>query len=105
MQRQHPSREEIEEAIADLPPITEEMRAKIREHFRQEAEKQTPSPGNLCKDCGSRVVKKVASLFRGRYGFHTPACECCGRIYRLAENVPEVGVKEFEEMLNRPFTI
>ena len=94
-------------ALDDLPPITPEMRKKFAEQWRGFVEEQTPNADNTCKKpkCSGKIVKHVSSLFRGQYHFGTPKCELCGRNYQFAPHAVETGVKEFEEMMIKPFTI
>ncbi|MEK7144893.1 MAG: hypothetical protein AAB794_03515 [Patescibacteria group bacterium] len=94
--------------FAGLPlVVTDEMRRRFAVELKKEEGKQTPNPGNTCKKlgCDGRIVKQVAQLFRGRYDFHTPACERCGRSYRFAKDAVPVGIEEFEAAFNRPCTI
>ena len=87
--------------------VTEEMKARFAQGMKELAEEHTPLPRNKCKSekCGGLVVKRVANYFRDRFGFHMPACNKCGRMYMNAVDAPEVGVKEFIDVMNRPFTI
>ncbi len=87
--------------------MKEENKERFTNALAKHIENNTPIKGGWCKNegCSGYVVKQVSSLFRGRYSFHLPACNKCGRIYTNAQNVPEVGIEAFEQMIQRPFTV
>lgn len=75
------------------------IKAIIREHVR----KNTPLPGNICHDDEGEVVKRVTSLFRGRFGYSLPVCSVCGRVYLFSKDVRQVGVQEFLKLLEQVY--
>ena len=85
--------------------LSRKKRRRIMCAFKLRKRKHTPLPGNMCQRCGGTVVKKLASLLRGKFYFSTPECNSCGRVYIYAENVQTVGEAEFQNLLNKPFTV
>jgi hypothetical protein len=84
-----------------IPEFTERIAALLKEAL----EKGKPLPGNKCSEpnCKGTVVKKVAYLFQGRFGYRTPECNRCGKKYPCARDVLTVGEKEFVDKLNTPY--
>lgn len=84
-------------------PSEKEIERGIARSRRQ----QTPGKGNRCKRffCRGRIVQRVSGQYGYGLTYGPPTCEKCSRIYRLAENVPKVGKKEWREMMEEPFTI
>jgi hypothetical protein len=61
-------------------------------------ESNTPLPGNICEDCGGKVVKTVIGIFRKNYIYGMPYCFKCGRVYRCSKNLSKAQKKEFHEL-------
>ena len=77
----------------------------LKQSLRENTEKQTPLPGNICKSCNGEVVKKVNALFRGKFYYSFPECNTCGRVYFYASNARAVGEEAFRQILEQPLSI
>lgn len=60
-----------------MPQMVESMEVALA----QWQERNTPLPGNKCRDdsCGGEVVKKVIGSFRGKMETDIPHCTDCGQ--------------------------
>ena len=74
----------------------------VEKAFSKMKMENTPLPGNICRDCGGRVIKTVSSFFRGMVHYSLSKCESCGRVYLYAKNAPCIGGEEFMRKLHEP---
>jgi len=96
----------VDELVDRTRAITCEDFEKI---FKKLVEDGSPNKDGSCKNegCTGRVVKRVNGLSSIGYHYSHPECNECGRIYIYTGYIfiPVVGMKEFNEMMNKPFTI
>ncbi len=80
---------------------------KFEAHLKRYFSEHSGNDGYCSDDnCKGRIVKQVRGLCSIGYVYDIPHCSKCGRQYRFAgSNVPSVGHKDFEELMNTPFTI
>lgn len=96
----------VDELVARVRVIPDEVFAS---EFAKRVEEGSPNKDGSCKKegCTGRVVKRVNGLSSIGYHYNQPECNECGRIYIYTGYIfiPVVGMKEFNEMMNKPFTI
>lgn len=96
----------VDDLLARLNAIPEEeLKRVLEKHF----EEHEPNKDGSCKQegCTGIVVQSVCGLSSIGYHYGLPTCNTCGRQYFFTGDMqfPVVGMKEFEEMMNTPFTI
>lgn len=96
----------VDDLLARVKAIPDEV---IERNFKKRVEEGTPNNNGSCKKegCSGRVVKRVTGLSSSGYHYSMPECNVCGRQYIFTGymHIPVVGMKEFEEMMNKPFII
>lgn len=97
--------EKLREWIKHL--ATPEGKAELKTWMKQHVAEHSGKDGYCSDDdCKGLIVKQVRGLCSFGYTYDIPCCSKCGRQYIFAEgNIPAVGHKEFEELMNKPFTI
>lgn len=82
---------------------------EVERIIKKNIEDHSPNKDGSCKqaNCTGFVVKCVSGLSSLGYHYGLPKCSVCGHQYIFTNdiNIPIVGMKEFQEMMNTPFTI